>query len=87
MQTTLKYEFVNEQDGVMVFYCVSIHGYRDRLKSIKKFMNAQGYEVRTHYTVNTTTRDQRAGLPAHIYSISVYFCNPEDFVMMKLLHG
>tara|TARA_R110000851_G_scaffold299418_1_gene455415 strand:+ start:20 stop:283 length:264 start_codon:yes stop_codon:yes gene_type:complete len=87
METTLKYEFVNDQDGVMVFYFDNIYSYRHHLESVDEFMNAQGYVVRTHYTVNTASRSQMAYLPDHIYSFAVYFCNPEDFVIMKMSHG
>jgi hypothetical protein len=87
METTLQYYFANDQDGAIIFYFDYIYGYRARLKSIEKFMNTQGYVVRTHYTVTTATVEQRACLPDHVYSVTVYFCNPEDFVMMKMSHG
>tara|TARA_R110000851_G_scaffold254537_1_gene407034 strand:+ start:806 stop:1063 length:258 start_codon:yes stop_codon:yes gene_type:complete len=85
METTLKYEFVNDQDGVMVFYFDSV--YTVQRKRIEKFMRSNGYEISTHYTLNAATGDQRARLPGHSYSVAAYFCNPEDFVMMKISHG
>lgn len=83
------YDFVDHQDGVIrfLFKFAEVKPIREEIISI---MGKDGYQYMDHYTINTGNRvnlNNKSYNPTFCMAVDVYFCDPEDFVMMKLRHG
>ena len=78
----LRFEFIDEDDGVLVVFYEWLRD-RDEVKEmVIDFMSKYNYTHNEHYTINnaghlvdTTWQESVA---------AIRFKNPEDFIMMKL---
>lgn len=95
-----RYEFIAKHDGAIRFY-YPYYGYdNDSIDltvedEIKLIMAGEGYRYLKHYTIDSSTDveltvddDNVFGTNVNFWSaVSIYFCDLEEFTMMKLKYG